>query len=227
MVLSTKQNRHLSGIGAVASFAIRNLLQIKRKEIGTKKDKYALLFCYRMSELKESMENQVQQNFQSGRTHPKRNIVIVALLVFIIAVAVVAYSMLGKGSNPAPIFPTFGGRILLDGIITVNANSIYYIEFSVPERSSEIQVSGNFTVTENNTIRVYVTDGKNFAPLSPDFSPYYDSGLLSTGSINATLPSGGKYYLVYNNYNYNYNYLPTSGKIVDTQVNLSYAIYYE
>jgi hypothetical protein len=151
--------------------------------------------------------------------------VIVMLLSLIIAGVVVAYSMLGKESHPAPIFPIFGNRILLNGTITVNANSGYYIEFSVPEGGSDVQVLGGFTVAGNETIRVYVTDGKNFNPNSPDFSPYYDSGVSTKGNITATLPSGGTSYLVYNNFDYNYNYLPTSEKVVNTQVSLNYTLF--
>ena len=178
----------------------------------------------------KSLANETPQTFQHKRVRLSRNIMIIAALLFLISiVAIVAYSMRVGTIHPAST-PVFGNRVLLNGTITVDADSAYYIEFSVPEGGPNvqvlnIQVSGNFAVSDNNTIRVYVTNGNNFNPNSPDFSPYYDSGLSTKGNINVTLPSGGTYYLVYNNYNYNYNYLQTSDKIVTTQVTLNYTLF--
>ncbi len=154
----------------------------------------------------------------------RKNIKKVVILVFVVLIAIpvisVVLTMLGgrAASTPVP-----GYRVLLNGTIIVDADGDYYIEFSVPEGGTNvqvlnIQVLGNFAVSDNNTIRVYVTNGNNFNSLSPDFSPYYDSGLSTTGNINATLPSGGTYYLVYDNYNIS----QTSEKIVKTQVTLTY-----
>jgi hypothetical protein len=129
---------------------------------------------------------------------------------------------------PEPVStPIFENRVLINGTITIDSDDEYYIEFYVPEGGPNVQVlntevSGNFTVSGNNTIRVYITNGSNFNPLSSDFSPYYDSGLTTSGNINLTLPSGGTYYLVYNNFNYLYNYTQSPEKIVNTQVSLSY-----
>jgi hypothetical protein len=156
-------------------------------------------------------------------------VVVAAVVSLAIAGVVVAYSMLGKVFRPAST-PAFGYRVLLNGTITVAPNSVYYIEFSVPEGGPDvqvldIQVSGDFAVSDNNAIQVYVTDGNNFNPISYGFSPYYDSGISTAGNINATLPSGGTYYLVYDNHNYNYNYTQTPAKTVMTQVTLNYTLF--
>ena len=179
------------------------------------------------------MANEIPPACQRATARRPRKIAVVAVsLLLMFAVAIVAYS-LGAGIIQPIIHPVstpvFENRVLLNGTIAVGADSSFYIQFSVPEGSSsvrilDIKVSGNFEVSDNGTIKVYITDGNNFNPLSPNFSPYYDSGLSTTGTINASITSGGTYYLVYNNYRYNYNYIQTPAKIVTTQVTLTYTM---
>jgi hypothetical protein len=106
----------------------------------------------------------------------------------------------------------------LNGTITVNAG-IYYIQFIIPSAAFNVQVSGNFIVSGGNNIQVYFMDETNFKNLGvngSNFSPDYDSGRVTSGNFNATLPSSGTYYLVYA------NNLQFSQKIVNTTVNLRY-----
>lgn len=177
------------------------------------------------------MANEIPPACQHTSARRSRKIAVVLLLTFV--VAIVAYSLGAGIIHPFihPIStPVFENRVLLNGTIIVDADSSFYVEFSVPEGSSSVQIldikiSGNYSVSGNNgTIKVYITDGNNFNPLSPDFSPYYDGGLSTTGSINASISSGGTYYLVYNNYRYNYNYIQTPAKTVTTQVTLTYTM---
>jgi hypothetical protein len=113
-------------------------------------------------------------------------------------------------------------RVLLNGTITVDTGSFWYLQFIIPPESGQIQVSGGFTALgDGNDIRVYIMNDTSFninavPELGGHFSAYYDSGQLTTNSINVTLPSGGTYYLVYD------NTFSASQKNVNTQVNLSY-----
>jgi hypothetical protein len=114
--------------------------------------------------------------------------------------------------------PIVVNRVLLNGTISVNVG-VYYVQFIIPSAAFNVQVSGNFTVSGGNNIRVYVMNEANFNNLGVNgfnFAPDYNSGQVATGDINATLRSSGTYYLVYD------NSFQASQKIVNTFVHLGY-----
>ena len=114
--------------------------------------------------------------------------------------------------TPAP-----GGYTLINGNITVSYE--YFVQFTVPKGAFDVNVSGNFSVIGEGTIRVIVVNSTDFVS-GFGLPTNYDSGQQSTGYINATLAPGATYYLVYaNTVQWGYSQ-PT--KIVDTNVNFSF-----
>ncbi|HYB60255.1 MAG TPA: zinc-ribbon domain-containing protein [Methylomirabilota bacterium] len=120
--------------------------------------------------------------------------------------------LIGKSSNP-------GGSILAEGIsqitgqphtqvitngaITVPALGSSYYKFVVPTGATNVLVDGHFAAAGGmgNDIIVYVLNEDEFTNFQNHrLTPaYYNSGKLTQNSINATLPGGGTYYLVFDN----------------------------
>ena len=117
--------------------------------------------------------------------------------------------------------PTHYVSNLVNGLLTINGGSYQYYQFTVPSGASGIQVTGTFTASggSGNDIKVFVLDSTSFVNWKNGHtvSTYYNSGQLTTGTISATLPSGGTYYLVYDN-----TFSVFSQKNVNTQATLSY-----
>jgi hypothetical protein len=110
---------------------------------------------------------------------------------------------------------------LVNGLLTINAGSYEYYSFTIPSGASDIQVSGSFTASggSGNDIRIYILDSTSFTNWKNghSVSTYYNSGQMTTGTISATLPSSGTYYLVYDN-----TFSLFSQKNVNTWATLSY-----
>jgi hypothetical protein len=110
---------------------------------------------------------------------------------------------------------------LVNGLLTINGGGYEYYSFTVPSGASDIQVSGSFTASggSGNDIRIYIMGSTSFTNWKNGHSAstYYNSGQMTTGSISATLPSSGTYYLVYDN-----TFSLFSQKNVNTWATLSY-----
>lgn len=144
--------------------------------------------------------------------HLSRKVVFgITFFVLIVVASVIAYGIWGPKQQPFGT-PVIVNRVLLNGTITVDG-SYYYIEFSVPKGAFNIQVSGTFSVTNQHSIRVLVTNNSNYASTE---GINYDSHQSQSGTINATLTPGGTYYLVYD------NSLQPFEKTINTQATLSY-----
>src|SRR4030067_335306 len=117
--------------------------------------------------------------------------------------------------------PTHYVSNLVNGLLTINGGSYQYYQFTVPSGASDIQVSGTFTASggSGNDSKVYVLDSTSFVNWKNGHtvSTYYKSGQLATATISATLPSGGTYYLVYDN-----TFSVFSQKHVHTHATLSF-----
>jgi competence protein ComGC len=112
---------------------------------------------------------------------------------------------------------------IVNGLITVNANSYEDYQFTLPSSATNVHVSGSFTASggSGSDIIVYIMDSTEFTNWSTghQVSTYYNSGQLTTSSFDVALPNGaGTYYVVYDN-----TYSLLSQKNVNTQVNLNYA----
>jgi hypothetical protein len=157
----------------------------------------------------------VAQPSEKDKSHVARNNAI-AVLSLIIILLVIAGFWLGWWNRPTRYVSN-----LVNGLLTVNAGSYEYYSFTVPSGASDIQVSGSFTASggSGNDIRIYILDSTSFVNWKNghSVSTYYNSGQMTTGTITATLPSGGTYYLVYDN-----TFSWFSQKNVNTWATLSY-----
>jgi hypothetical protein len=107
---------------------------------------------------------------------------------------------------------------IVKGDVTVNASSYAYYNFTVPSGASTIQVDGNFMVS-GGSIKVYIMNDVTFTGWQNGQNPstYYNSGELTAGNFTVTLPSGGTYYLVYDN-----TFSLNTQKNVDAQASFAY-----
>jgi hypothetical protein len=88
--------------------------------------------------------------------------------------------------------------------VTINQLGYSYIELKVPVKASSVQLHGTFTASggAGNTIEAYVFSEDDYSNWQKRHaaSPYYTSGRVTMGKIDANLPAGpGSYYLVFNN----------------------------
>ena len=146
----------------------------------------------------------------------------IVLLVLVALAAVVAGVYLAWNlRNLSPhlaITPAYFQQTLIDGNVTLTDGE-YYIQFTVLPGAFDINVSGNFSVLGEGTIRLIVVNATNFVS-GLGLPTSYDSGQQTSGRVNATLAPDATYYLVYA------NFLqwgtPEPAKIVNTDINLSY-----
>lgn len=158
--------------------------------------------------------------FASPSPEAKKSKTWMIAIVVVLIVAVVLYFFLfvHPPSNSIP-----GNRILLNGTTTVDSGSYWYLQFIIPSNAHQIQVSGRFITAggNENDIRVYImTESSfqkgNFPEYGGSFSANYESGQVTTANFNVTPPSGGIYYLMFD------NTFSNSQKNVDTRISLSY-----
>jgi hypothetical protein len=147
---------------------------------------------------------------------------IIAIIVIVIAVVAVIGGILAVGffSALSPTTTQHSGNIV-NGLVTVAAGYYQYYQFTVPTAATSASVNGMFTASggSGNDIIVLVFDQTNYVNWQNGHqaTPYYNSGQVTTGTVSASLPSSGTYYLVYSN-----TFSTTSSKSVQTTVNLSY-----
>ena len=142
-------------------------------------------------------------------------------MAFLLLVAglIVFWSIWGGCHSAPPSTPnTAGNRVLINGTIVVSEN-IYYIQFIVRNGAFNIHVNGNFAVLGGESIRVYILNEDNFDNMGVSgykFAPNYDSGQSTGGDISSTLPSGGTFYLLFD------NRFQTSQKTLEIEATVTY-----
>jgi hypothetical protein len=167
--------------------------------------------------MEKTLPTQTAQASQPNRRKANKTLLLsVFTVVVIIAVGLLAVFLMQNGTQPlsTPIV-----QEIVNGNVTVNASSYADYNFTVPSAASTIQVNGNFTVAGGNNIKVYIMDESNFKNWQNGQSPstYYNSGELTAGNFTVTLPSGGTYYLVFDN-----TFSLNMQKNVDTQESFAY-----
>ena len=149
-----------------------------------------------------------------------RNLVITADAVILIVV-VIAVAIAGPRGVPPPLVQSQSVSIVTGSLNLENGGYSYYT-FTVPAGATNSQVKGNFTVAGSggSGIQVYIMNNENLfiwanSPASARVSTYFDSGQVTSDSINTRL-SPGTYYLIFD------NTFSNSSKIVQTNVSLVY-----
>jgi hypothetical protein len=144
-----------------------------------------------------------------------------AIFLLVIAVFAIQSAMNASSNGSGNIFSSTHTVNIVNGLVTVNADSYEDYTFTVPSGASNIQVSGSFTASggSGNDIRIFIFDQTDFTNWENGHTAncYYQSGQTTTGTISANLPSAGTYVLVYDN-----TFSIISQKNVNTQANLSY-----
>jgi hypothetical protein len=90
------------------------------------------------------------------------------------------------------------------GAVTVAAANSIYFPLPVPETATVVKLQGHFTATggTGNDIEVYLLNQDQFTNWQNGHATptYYNSGRVTVGDIDATLPNdAGTYYLIFNN----------------------------
>lgn len=146
-----------------------------------------------------------------------RNIGTAVLAVVVVLVVLAALGVWGGGG----ILSQQHTANIVNGLITVGANSYDDYQFSVPSGASGASIQGSFTASggSGNDVVVIVMDSTDFTNWANGHSAntLYYSGQMTTGTISASLTAGDTYYLVYNN-----QFSILSSKNVQTTVNLTY-----
>lgn len=153
---------------------------------------------------------------------PKKSntkLIIVIVVVVIVVVGVIG-SILALGALNSILSSTHS-TILVNGVVTVQPGQYNYYQFVVPSGATTVIVSGSFSTSpSNSTIEVLVFNQANYVSWGGGAhaaTPYYDSGQVASGTVNANLPGSGTYYLIYNN-----GYSTTTLKSVHSVVTLTY-----
>jgi hypothetical protein len=104
-----------------------------------------------------------------------------------------------------PFIPSTQPRVLplIDTAFTLNAAQGHYWNFSVPSNATDIRVEGTFNASggTGNDVEVYLLNDDEFVNWQNHHavSALYNSGRVTQGTLNAPLPSGGPYHLIFNN----------------------------
>ena len=139
------------------------------------------------------------------------------MIIFIVAGSIGAVVILSKKNSSPPIAYTIQ---IVNGTANVSADAYVYYPFTVPSNSSNIHVSGTFTVEggSGTGIIVYIFDNTNFNIYENggDFGGLYQSGQTTAASISSNLDTSGIYYLVLD------NTLSAINQTVNIQANVTY-----
>jgi hypothetical protein len=178
-----------------------------------------LVYYVKLPFYKFKSQNKLREIRRRGSIEAMKRIISAVLLVVLaLSIATGIYFLGLKNPLSEPVAtPAPGGYTLINGNITVSNE--YFIPFTIPSGAFDINVSGNFSVIGEGTIRVIVVNSTDFVS-GFGLPTNYDSGQQSAGYINATLAPGATYYLVYANIvQWGYSQ-PT--KIVDSNVDFSF-----
>lgn len=115
---------------------------------------------------------------------------------------------------------TLESQIIVNGQIIIEPEHHVYYWVTTLASATSLSIGGSFVVSGGNGsyLEVLVMNEANFGDWSngrPAYA-YYDSGQVTMGTVDASLPGPGKYYLVY------YNSSTVSSKTVQTTVRLYY-----
>ena len=113
-------------------------------------------------------------------------------------------------------------EVLSSGEFALSATQYRYIRFEVPQNAGAVRVEGTFSASggAGNDIEAYVFSNDGFVNWQNrhPVRTFYNSGRVTQGTLEITLPSiAGTYYLVFNN-----NFSLLSAKSVRTSIRLHF-----
>lgn len=134
-------------------------------------------------------------------------LVIIFGAIFILRYVSAHYSPPGSSNQASAIMrmPLTPHRVTIGtGALTVAADGFMYYTLSVPSNATQVNIQGRFSATggSGSDIEVYVLDQDEFINWrnGHPVRTFYNSGKVTVGTVNVTLPSGaGSYYLVFDN----------------------------
>lgn len=150
---------------------------------------------------------------------------IVVGILLIVAVIWWASTRTQSGSSPT-IFRQIVAQprtlTLSSGEFAVNATEYRYTRFVVPEGATAVHIEGTFSASGGfgNDVETYIFSNDDFVNWQNLHSArtFYNSGKVTQGTLDVTLPAtGGTYYLVFNN-----RFSLLSAKTVQSGVRLHY-----
>lgn len=127
------------------------------------------------------------------------------------------------GSSPSSSVPKVEHTTTIaKGVINVGAGDYDYRQFEVPADASNAIVRGGFYVNGSiaDEIRVMIFNAETFAKWQSDYTlaeNYYFSTDVTTANLEADVPSGQTFYIVFDN-----TFSATSSKSVIVDIELAF-----
>ncbi len=147
---------------------------------------------------------------------------ILALILVVFAIPTVSRLMQASGRGPMHQFVAQRRTVQLGSTaFTVKNLGYVYTQFAVPLGATNVSVTGRFTASGGfgNDIEAYILTSDGFVNFQNGHQAtnYYQSGRVTQGSVNANLPAGATYYLVFSN-----SFSLLAGKAVQSSITLNY-----
>ena len=143
------------------------------------------------------------------------------MTVLILSITACSSGSSGANAKSQSLVPQT--RSLVNGLITVGSGQYYDCSFSVNTNSMQnVSVTGSFTASggSGNDTQVLVIDDMALTNWKNGHQAnvYFDSGKMTTGNINANIPSSGQYHLIFSN-----TFSTISSKKINTNANLNWS----
>jgi zinc ribbon protein len=149
----------------------------------------------------------------AGRSHLRRNALVLIVLVVVVAAAVL---VLGGG-----ILQTNHTQVIAGGSTVIPEGYFSSRNFSVPAGASNAVVSGNIQASGdvNNQITVLIMSQTDFLSWQQgaQVQTYYDSGQVTSASVSVALPAGNEYVVVFDD-----TFTGAASTAITGQLTLSY-----
>ena len=120
------------------------------------------------------------------------------------------------------VFTPLHTETVTEKTFSVNSHSFASYKFTVPSGTTDVVVNGEFSATgdPDNDVEVFILADDAFVTWRSGYSAstIYDSGRVTHGNIDGTLPAGvGSYYLVFDN-----RFSSRTAKAIHADVTLRY-----
>jgi hypothetical protein len=132
-------------------------------------------------------------------------------LLLWLALIIVAGALVAVGTTNNSVFPqikqyvtTSHAEMITEGSVAIKPHGFASYKITVPEGAIDVSVSGRFDASgrKENDMQAYVLTEAEFVFWQGGYasSPFYDSGVVPRGDIQAALPGrSGTYYIIFSN----------------------------